>query len=162
MFSFHKILQNITDYLFLKTAYQYVLNLKSQNYILRAIQKQLSKGVLSKKCLKIFRKIHGKTPVSESFLTKLQVYGKIPVPERFFNKVAGWRPATLLKRRFPHRCFLVNFGKFLRVPILQKTYGPLLLAIGKMIKKSQPFQLHIFLSIYDLLVDTRHQRIKTE
>ena len=32
----------------------------------------------------------------------------------FFNKVAGLRPATLLKRRLWHRCFLVNFLKFLR------------------------------------------------
>ena len=34
----------------------------------------------------------------------------------FFNKVAGLRPATLLKKRFWHRCFPVNFVKFLRTP----------------------------------------------
>ena len=33
-----------------------------------------------------------------------------------FNKVAGLRPATLLKKRLWHRCFLVNFVKFLRTP----------------------------------------------
>ena len=32
----------------------------------------------------------------------------------FFNKVAGLRPATLLKKRLCHRCFPVNFVKFLR------------------------------------------------
>ena len=32
----------------------------------------------------------------------------------FFNKVAGLRPATLLKKRLWHRCFPVNFAKFLR------------------------------------------------
>ena len=31
----------------------------------------------------------------------------------FFNKVAG----------FWHRCFAVNFAKFLRTPFLQNTYG---------------------------------------
>ena len=30
-----------------------------------------------------------------------------------FNKVAGLRSATLLKKRLRHRCFLVNFAKFL-------------------------------------------------
>ena len=32
----------------------------------------------------------------------------------FFNKVAGLRPATLLTKRFWHRCFPVNFAKSLR------------------------------------------------
>ena len=34
----------------------------------------------------------------------------------FFNKVGGLRPATLLKKRLWHRCFPVNFVKFLRTP----------------------------------------------
>ena len=34
-----------------------------------------------------------------------------------FNKVAGQRPATLLKMRPWHRCFPVSFAKFLRTPI---------------------------------------------
>ena len=33
-----------------------------------------------------------------------------------FNKVAGLRPATLLKKRLWHRCFPVNFAKFLGIP----------------------------------------------
>ena len=45
----------------------------------------------------------------------------------FFNKVAGMRPATLLKKRLWHRCFRVNFAKFLRQPFLQNTFGRLLL-----------------------------------
>ena len=39
----------------------------------------------------------------------------------FFNKVAGLRPATLLKKRLWHRCFSVNFAKFLRAPFLKGT-----------------------------------------
>ena len=33
------------------------------------------------------------------------------------RKVAGLRTATLLKMRLWHRCFPVNFAKFLRTPI---------------------------------------------
>ena len=39
----------------------------------------------------------------------------------FFNKVEGLRSATLLKKRLWHRCFPVNFEKFLRTPFLQNT-----------------------------------------
>ena len=41
----------------------------------------------------------------------------------FFNKVAGLRPATLLKKRLWHRCFPVNFAKFLKTPFLRNTCG---------------------------------------
>ena len=33
----------------------------------------------------------------------------------FFNKVAGLRPATLLKKRSWHKCFPVDFATFLRI-----------------------------------------------
>ena len=39
------------------------------------------------------------------------------------------RPATLLKKRLWHRCFPVNFVKFLRTPFLQNTSGRLLLKL---------------------------------
>ena len=51
----------------------------------------------------------------------------------FFNKAAGLRPTTLLnettllKKRLWHRCFPVNFAKFLTTPFLQNTSGRLLL-----------------------------------
>ena len=38
----------------------------------------------------------------------------------FFNKVAGLRPATLLKKRLWCRCFPVNFTKFLRTPFFKE------------------------------------------
>ena len=44
----------------------------------------------------------------------------------FFTKVAGLRPATLLKKGPWHRCFLVNFAKFLRTPFSQNTSRRLL------------------------------------
>ena len=39
--------------------------------------------------------------------------GKHLCQSLFFNKVAGLRPATLLKKRLWHRWFPVNFAKFL-------------------------------------------------
>ena len=39
----------------------------------------------------------------------------------FFNKVADLRLANLLKKRLWHRCFAVNFAKFLRTLFLQNT-----------------------------------------
>ena len=47
----------------------------------------------------------------------------------FLNKDAGLRPATLFKKRLRHRCFPVNFAKFLRVHFLQNTFGRLLLVM---------------------------------
>ena len=41
----------------------------------------------------------------------------------FFNKVAGLKPATLLKKRLWHWCFFVNFEIFLRKPFLWNTSG---------------------------------------
>ena len=38
----------------------------------------------------------------------------------FFNKVAGLRPATLLKKKLWHRCFPVNFSKFLRTSFVRE------------------------------------------
>ena len=34
----------------------------------------------------------------------------------FYKEVAGPQPATLLKMRLCHRCFPINFAKFLRTP----------------------------------------------
>ena len=44
--------------------------------------------------------------------------GKHLCQSLFLNKVAGLRLATLLKKRIWHRCFPVNFAKFLRAPFV--------------------------------------------
>ena len=44
--------------------------------------------------------------------------GKHLCQSLFFNKVAGLRPANLLKKKLWHRCFRVNFEKFWRSSIL--------------------------------------------
>ena len=55
--------------------------------------------------------------------------GKHKCQGLFFNKVEGLRAATLLKKGLLHRCFPVNFAKFLRTLFLQNTYGRLLLPV---------------------------------
>ena len=64
-----------------------------------------------KRCSWKFRKIHRKTPV----------------PESFCYNVAGLRPATLIKKRLWHRCFPMNFAKFLRTSFFTEHFWWLLL-----------------------------------
>ena len=59
--------------------------------------------------------------------------GKHLCQSLFFYKVAGLRPASLLKKRFWHKCFPVNFVKFLRTPIFTEHLRWLLLLIHKVI-----------------------------
>ena len=59
--------------------------------------------------------------VKKMFLKNSKIHLKTPVLESLFNRVSGLRPAALLKKRLQHRCFLVNFVKFLRTPFLQNT-----------------------------------------
>ena len=47
-----------------------------------------------------------------------EILRKTPVSESLFNKVAGLQPAIFFKKRFQHRCFTVEFAKFLRTNIL--------------------------------------------
>ena len=61
--------------------------------------------------------------------------GKHLCQSLFFNKVAGPRPAPLLKKRLWHRCFPVNFAKFLRIPFLTEHLWWLLLACNVMKKR---------------------------
>ena len=59
-----------------------------------------------KDVLRNFAKFTGNTCARASFLIKLQTW-----------------PATLLKKRLWHRCFPVDFAKFLRTSFLQNTSG---------------------------------------
>ena len=47
----------------------------------------------------------------------------------FLEKRLALRPATLLKKRLWHRCFPVNFVKFVRTPFLQNTSGGCFLTV---------------------------------
>ena len=66
-----------------------------------------------------------------------------PLCQRFFlNKVAGLRPATLVKKRLRHRCFPVNFAIFLRTPFLTEHLWWLLLT-GKCKMHKQNLHKHL-------------------
>ena len=53
--------------------------------------------------------------------------GKHLCQSLLLHKVAGLRSATFSKKRLWHRCFPVNFTKFLKTPFAQNTSGRLLL-----------------------------------
>ena len=67
--------------------------------------------------------------------------GKHLCQSLFFNNVASLRPVTLLKRRLWHRCFPVNFVKFLRTPFLQNTSRRLLLHEPSKFSRIDQFRL---------------------
>ena len=98
----------------LKKIYFYTVN---QSLFDTNKQKQSSRGVLLKGVLRNLTKFTGK-----------QLYQRL-----FFNKVADLRPATLLKKRLWHRCFPVNFVKFLRTPLFTEHLWWLLLNKSKLI-----------------------------
>ena len=76
----------------------------------------------------IFRSSHQRCSVRQGVLRNFTKFtGKHLCQSLFFNKVAGVRPAFLLKKKLWNRCFPVNFVKFLRTPCLQNTSGRLLL-----------------------------------
>ena len=56
--------------------------------------------------------------VKKCFLKFHKIHKKTPVPESLFKKVAGLKPAILLKKGLWNRCFPVNFVKFLRKSFL--------------------------------------------
>ena len=71
-----------------------------------------------------------KRKVAAAKIEKLKVYIiKCYDISKTYSVQFGLRPATLLKKRFWHRCFPVNFAKFLRTPILTEHLRWLLLNI---------------------------------
>ena len=64
---------------------------------------------------KNYRSSHQSCSMKKDVLRNFTKFtGKHLCQSLFFNKVVGLRPVTLLKKRLWHRCFLVNFVKFLR------------------------------------------------
>ena len=68
-----------------------------------------------------------------------KITGKHLCQSLFFNEVGGVWPAALFKKRLWHRCFPVDFEKFLRTPFLKSTSGRLLLTslFWKYLKKER-------------------------
>ena len=73
-----------------------------------------------------WRSTHRRCSVKKVVLRNFaQSTGKHLCQRLFFDKVAGLRPATLLKKSLCHRCFSVNCARFLRTPFLLNTSGRL-------------------------------------
>ena len=81
-----------------------------------------------------------------------KIHKKAPVPESLFNKVAGLRPATLSKKRIWHRCFSVNFAKFLRTLFVTEHLWWLLLSILHFLIKDCYHRCHTFNSSFESLL----------
>ena len=60
----------------------------------------------------------------------------------FIGKHLCLRPTTLLKKRLWHRCFPMNFAKFLRTPVLIEHLWWLLLNQGRWFVKQELFERH--------------------
>ena len=72
------------------------------------------------------RSSHQRYSVTKGVLKNFAKFrGKHLCQVLFFIKVAS--PTSLLKKRLWHRCFPVNFAKFLRIPFSLNTSGRLLL-----------------------------------
>ena len=54
-----------------------------------------------------------------------------------FNKVAGLKPETLLKKSLQHRCFPVEFAKFLRTSIMKNIFEGLFLIARKQLRNAK-------------------------
>ena len=80
--------------------------------------------------LRNFAKFTRNTCARVSFLIKLQA-----------------RPANLLKKRLWHRCFPVNFAKFLRTAFLTEYLSRLLLSFGNIRVREDPYS-GIFYALY--------------
>ena len=91
---------NVTHVLYQNSAHiLFLLRVNTFGVKIRSVFRSSRPEVFCKKCVLInFAKFTGKH--------LCQIF--------FFNKVAGLRPETLLTKRLWHRCFPVNFAKFLR------------------------------------------------
>ena len=75
---------------------------------------------------KHLRRSHRRCSIKKGVLRNFAKFtGKHLCQSFFLNKLQA-RPVTLLRKRLWHRCFLVNFAKFLRTPSLRNTFGRLL------------------------------------
>ena len=85
----------------------------------------------------VFRNSHRRCSLKKKvFLKTLQKPQKNTSARVYFLIKLQVAPTTLLKKRFWHRCFPVNFAKFLGTPFSQNTSGQLLLGDGDFYAKS--------------------------
>ena len=86
----------------------------------------------------IYRSSHQRCSLRKGVIRNFAKFtGKHLCQRLFFNKVAGLTPATLLKKRLWHRCFPVNFAKFLRTPFYRTPLGDCFCIDDIFLNKSQ-------------------------
>ena len=87
--------------------------------------------------------------------------GKHLCQSLFFNKVAGLRPATLLKKRLWHRCFPVKFVKVLRTTFfIERLSWLLLLLVAQVAIEKRMCMNIVFLYFYGMRLIINQIRIK--
>ena len=94
-----------------------------ENFFCAVIFSQFVPKLLEKKASRVSRSSHRRCSVRKCVLRNFENSQEKTCARVFF--FTGLKPATLLKRRLWHRCFLVNFAKFLRTPFSQNTSGRL-------------------------------------
>ena len=80
------------------------------------------------------------TRFREVFPTEKRVAIVFRISHQRYSMKKDLRPAVLLKKRLWHRCFPVNFAKFLRRPFLQNTSGRLFLFVSSF----HPANIYLF------------------
>ena len=121
--SYYKQIEEETNRMYWLT-YWYVYFLKSYTDLWRNLFTWLSN---SWQILSYSQKQPQEVFCKKSLLKNLAKFTGKHLQSLFFNKVAGIKPATLLKKRLWHRCFPVNLAKFLRISFLWNTSWRLLL-----------------------------------
>ena len=90
--------------------------------------KRKDQSITQGKFKNILRSSHRRCSVRKAFLWNFaKITGKHLCKSLFFNKVVGLSLQLYKKKRLWHRCFPVNFTKFLRTPFLRNSSGWLLL-----------------------------------
>ena len=93
------------------------------NFLEVTVQKQPSECSIRKGALRNFTKFTGK------HLCQRLVFNKVAGAKPATLLKKSPKPATLLKKRLWYRCFPANFVKFLRTPFPQNTSLRLLLTV---------------------------------
>ena len=127
MLSFYTPLIRQKPYRFSKVFRGYEIGTHGSNGLIRS-RSSHQRCCIKKFVLKNSQNSQENTCARVSFLMKLQAFGVVKKFAKitgyhirqslFSNKIAGLRPATLLKKRLWQSCFPVTFAKFLRTPFL--------------------------------------------
>ena len=84
----------------------------------------------SSQCTEPYRSSHQRCSVRKGILRNFAKFtGKHLYRSLFFNRVAGLRPATLLRKKIWHKCFPVNFAKFSRTAFFTEHLWWLILSL---------------------------------